>query len=327
MSIKSAILLVNFGGPRNLEEVQPFLTELLTDIDVIRTPFPRFFERWLFKKVAIKRSEKVLHDYAKIGGKSPIFEDTEAIAAALASRIQLPVLAFHRYLPATHSQFFNCIRSIEDKRLLVLPMYPQFSYSTTGSVARFFSNHLSHSITQKMHWIKSYGAHICYVQAMQNCIRDFLASHQLKEEEVFLFFSAHGLPKQFIEQGDPYEEECHHSYQAIREAFPKALSLLAFQSKFGPGEWLHPYTSELCAKPSLWRQSREHIVFVPLTFTTDHLETLFEIEETYLSTLRHQGLYAYRCPALNRRSDWINALASLLQSPLSYPNHALIRKK
>src|SRR5690348_7491536 len=105
-----ALIVTNFGGPRSLEEITPFLTELLTDEDVIRTPFPRFFERWFFKKVARSRAAKVAHDYAQIGGKSPIFEDTEAIAQTIRAQTQLPVLTFHRYLPATHADFFSSLK-------------------------------------------------------------------------------------------------------------------------------------------------------------------------------------------------------------------------
>lgn len=204
MSTKRAIILANFGGPRSLDEVRPFLIELLTDCDVIRTPLPRFFERWFFQKIAICRSKKICSDYAKIGGKSPIFEDTEALASEIQKRTRISVMTFHRYLPATHQAFLNQVQAIEDEHIFILPMYPQFSYSTTGSIARFFLDRLSSSVTQKMQWIKSYATHPPYIEAMKSCIQDFLRLHHLSEEKIFLFFSAHGLPQQFVEQGDPF---------------------------------------------------------------------------------------------------------------------------
>src|SRR5690242_5625884 len=142
MSTKTALVLVNFGGPRSLDEIGSFLTELLTDQDVIRTFFPRFFEKWFFKKVAIARVSKIAKDYELIGGKSPLFQDTEFLAEKLREKTNLPVITFHRYLPATHAEFFDTIRSIEADKLVVMPLYPQFSYSTTGSIARFFDEHL-----------------------------------------------------------------------------------------------------------------------------------------------------------------------------------------
>lgn len=312
MSTKTAIILANFGGPRSMSEIGSFLTELLTDVDVIRTPLPRFIEKWLFTKIAERRVKKVAIDYELIGGKSPLFEDTEYLACQLSEKANLPVISFHRYLPATHAQFFSQMHALDADKLVVVPMYPQFSYSTTGSVDRFFTSHLPLSVVQKMEWIKSYATHPSYVQAMQNCIRDFLQGRHLREEETFLFFSAHGLPQKYVDQGDPYQHECRQSYEAIMKGFPEIQSLLAFQSKFGPGEWLRPYTSELSKEPLQWNQGREHIVFVPLSFTSDHLETLYEIEYTYLPNIREKGLMSYRCPALNRRTDWIDTLLKLI---------------
>ncbi len=324
MSTKTALVLVNFGGPRNLSEIGPFLTELLTDVDVIRTPFPRFFEKWFFKKIALKRVDKISKDYEIIGGKSPLFEDTELIAAKLRQKTDLPVITFHRYLPATHIHFFDALTSLQVEKLVILPMYPQFSYSTTGSIARFFAKNLPASSLEKMEWIRSYADHPSYIEAMQNCIRDFLHAQQLEQKEVCLFFSAHGLPQEFVDQGDPYQRECRFSFEGIKKAFPLSSSLLAFQSKFGPGEWLRPYTSELADNPFRWNEGKQHIVFVPLTFTSDHLETLYEIEYTYLPSIRSKGLCAYRCPALNQRYDWIDTLISLIPTAKT-ANQALIR--
>ena len=324
MSTKTAIILANFGGPRSLDEIGSFLTELLTDEDVIRTPLPRFIERWFFTKIALKRVGKVAVDYELIGGKSPLFKDTETIAQQLREKTNLPVITFHRYLPATHAQFFSEIHSLNADKHKIIPMYPQFSYSTTGSIARFFERCLPETLVQKMEWVKSYGTDPSYIEAMQNCIRDFLQTNKLDEKETFLFFSAHGLPQKYVNQGDPYQHECRQTYNAVMKGFPDLLSLLAFQSKFGPGEWLRPYTSELSKEPLKWNQGRKHVVFVPLSFTSDHLETLYEIEYTYLPNIQEKGLNSYRCPALNLRADWIDALVSIIEKA-QIENKSLIR--
>lgn len=321
----SSIILVNFGGPRSLQEVPAFLTTLLTDADVIRTPFPRFFEKWFFRRVALKRVGKICKDYELIGGKSPIFEDTEALAEELRTRTGLPVITFHRYLPATHADSLQKIRESNAEGFIVLPLYPQFSYATTGSIARFFQDNLEGEVLRKMRWIKSFPSNEKYVSAMQNCIRDFLNEQQIEESDAVLFFSAHGLPQKFVDEGDPYEQECNQSYEAIRRAFPKAHSLLAFQSKFGRGEWLRPYTNELCEVPETWTQGKKHVVFVPLSFTSDHIETLFEIEYQYLPVIREKGFKSYRCPALNRREDWIETLPQILVDTVFSNNSELIR--
>ncbi len=318
-------LFVNFGGPRTLDEVEPFLITLLTDEDVIRTKLPGFIQRRLFTRLARKRSMRIREDYRKIGGKSPIFDDTEAVAREASLLTQRPMLTFHRYLPETHATFLSNLDGFAGDEITIFPLFPQFSYATTGSIARFFQRFVKPEIVKKMRWIKSYAAHPAYVQSMQRCIRNFLEQQSLLEEETILLFSAHGLPQEYVDAGDIYESECRQSFHAIAQAFPKALSILAYQSKFGKGEWLRPYTDETCEAILSWHAGKKQVVFVPLSFTSDHIETLFEMEELYLPIIREQGLSAYRCPALNRRPDWIGAIAEILKEPNLCTNQMLIR--
>jgi len=321
----SSIILVNFGGPRSIEEIPSFLTALLTDGDVIRTSFPRFFEKWFFKRVARQRAGIIAHDYKLIGGKSPIFEDTESIAREIRSRLNLPVITFHRYLTETHAETFRKIQESSTDEFIVFPLFPQFSFATTGSIARFFEESFDDNILSRMRWIRSYPIHTGYVSAMQTVIADFLKKEGLEEKDVVLFFSAHGLPQEFVDEGDPYERECHQTFDAIRKGFPSAHSLIAFQSKFGPGEWLRPYTSELCEMPQTWNLGRRNVVFIPLSFTSDHIETLFEIEYQYLPAIRAHGLEAFRCPAMNLRQDWLDAIIEILKEPFYTRNEHLVR--
>lgn len=309
-----SMIIVNFGGPRSLKEVESFLIALLTDQDVVRSPFPKFFHRWFFTRVAKKRTHKVSEDYALIGGKSPIFEDTNAVATAVGEKFSTQVLTFHRYLPETHAAFIEQVETLTSSEILIFPMFPQFSYATTGSIARFFKENLSPSKVCKMRWIKSYCDHPAYVASMQKNIATFLAEQQLDQKETLLLFSAHGLPKAFIDTGDVYQQECERSFHAIAAAFPDALSKLSYQSKFGRGEWLRPYTEEFCQEILEHTAGRSNVVFIPLSFTSDHIETLFEVEKLYLPIVQDLGLRAFRCPAPNRALDWIEAIASIYMS-------------
>ncbi len=318
MSNMEQYLLVNFGGPRDLEEIGPFLKELLCDRDVIRTRFPSFLHNWIFSRLAQKRSLKIREDYEFIGGKSPIYFDTEALAIALSKQLTAQVLTFHRYLKETHADSLKKISAAKD--LKVIPLFPQFSFATTGSIARFFSKY----VKVNLQWVKSYPDHPAFIGAYQRRVAEFLEAQNLKEEETVLFFSAHGLPKSFVEQGDPYQAECESSFKALMEKFPKALGKLCYQSKFGRGEWLRPYTNEAAVEISSWNQGRKNVVFVPISFTSDHIETLFEIEKLYLPLV---GANAYRCPALNLESYWIKALAEIAEETNLSDNQCLVRKK
>ena len=156
-------------------------------------------------------------------------------------------------------------------------------------------------------------------------MRRYLLQNGLQEESVFFLFSAHGLPKTFVEQGDLYAYECEISYQAVMQGFPKAEGILCYQSKFGPGEWLRPYTEEVCRSITHYHKGRAACIFVPISFTSDHIETLFEVEEQYMPLIAQQGLLSLRTPALNRQPEWLDAITKILCAFTPCPTAMLIR--
>ncbi|MBM3208610.1 MAG: ferrochelatase, partial [Chlamydiae bacterium] len=239
--MRNKVLLVNFGGPRNLDEVQPFLKELLTDGDVIRTPMPKFVQDLLFTYIAKKRSVKIAEDYQHIGGKSPIFEDTEWLAQSLRG-MGYEVLTFHRYLPMTHKAFLDQAPDFIDENTVVFPLFPQFSYATTGSIARWMQENLCRRKSRALSWVKSYSEHKGFIQPYINTISEYLTENNLHQKETMLFFSPHGLPVSYVFQGDIYKKECEKSYKQIMKAFPHAGSVVGYQSQFGKAEWIKPYT-------------------------------------------------------------------------------------
>lgn len=324
--MKVAYLLVNFGGPRSLAEVEPFLKALLHDQDMIRSRLPAPIHRYLFSRVAKKRAKKIGEDYDSMGGGSPIYYDTEALREILADHLRSEVITFHRYLPETHKETFSALESLACDRIVVFPFFPQFSYATTGSCARLFANALSQKVLNKLFWVKSYPAHEAFVSLFQKNIRKFLNEKQLQEEQVALLFSAHGLPQEFIEEGDPYEQECRDGYEKICNAFPKVVARLGFQSQFGKGEWLKPSTEHLCKTIESWNEKRQNVIFIPLTFTSDHIETIVEVEREYMPLIRHADLTAYRMQAFNRSQDWVSSIKKIMSDYTPVTTHMLIRK-
>ncbi len=317
-------LLVNFGGPRTLKEVPSFLTALLSDQEVIRTYLPQKIHNAIFSKIAQKRAVSVREDYASIGGKSPIYEDTEWLAHTLSTKLNEEVGTFHRYLVDTHKSSLEKIASTTEK-IYVFPLFPQFSYATTGSIATYFAKHLPSAVVDRLRWIRSYPTHPGFIFAYQEKIRSYLKKNGLDEEEVILLFSAHGVPKRFVKWGDSYGKECRGSYHHIMKGFPKTQSRLCFQSKFGPGKWLEPYTKTASSTILQWNKGKKHVVFVPITFTSDHIETLFEIESDYMPLIRKNGVIPHRVDALNRSSFWIEGMLSILKEPCLHQNHHLMR--
>jgi protoporphyrin/coproporphyrin ferrochelatase len=325
--MSKAYLIVNFGGPRDQQEIRPFLQELLKDQEVIRSGWPQFWHNIIFSRIAKNRARQVAHDYATIGGGSPIYAETEEVARQLRHSLDAPVLTFHRYLPSTHATFIQQIESLTCCEIIVFPMFPQFSYATTGSIARWLHEHLRGRTARKIRWIKSYPTHPAFVTAIQEGMNSFLQSQQVSRTDVFFLFSAHGLPKTFICTGDLYQSECERSHAAVMAGFATVPSLLSYQSKFGRGEWLRPYTEEISANILQYHQGKSSLVIVPISFTSDHIETLFEIEQLYLPVIRKSGIQAYRCPALGLQKNWIGAISAILRSEDFVGNDMLIRHK
>ncbi|NGX55067.1 MAG: Ferrochelatase [Chlamydiae bacterium] len=303
----TSYLLVNFGGPRSLSEIEPFLSALLTDRDVVESILPR----WFFRKIAKWRAKSVGEQYASIGGSSPIYGDTEAVAAGLRKELG-NVVTFHRYLPATHDESLAAIEQLAGDKIVVFPMFPQFTYSVTGSIARFLQDHLSPETAGRCVWVKSYSTHPAFVVLMQQMIREFIEQNQLKPSETALLFSAHGLPQKALRRGDEYDRQCEETVARVMEGFPEVLGRLAYQSKFGLGRWLEPSTQELCRSVEQWIGARKNLIFVPISFTSDHLETLHEIEREYMPLVAEKGVKAFRLSAFNRRSDWIETIQKIL---------------
>jgi ferrochelatase len=322
-----ALLLVNFGGPRIMREVRPFLRALLTDQDVLQTRFPAWLHRLVFSRIANRRACRICGEYRELGGGSPLFRDTEQIAAEMRDLFEGPVLTLHRYLPDTHSDLKEALVQLATKvdEVIVIPLFPQFSYTTTGSCARWLLHVMPKPLLNKFRWIKSYGTDSLFVTAWQERIRMKLSQLSWDEQQTVLLFSAHGIPQRYAEAGDPYAVECERSMQAILQAFPRAQGRLCYQSQFGPEQWLQPYTSLLVQTLGDEIPDRRQCLIVPHAFTTDHLETLVEIEDQYLSVLKQKGWQAHRVDCLQGSQTFVRALARLAEQRESCTTQMLIR--
>ena len=304
--------------------MEEFLISLFRDQEVLRTRLPKWLHNCIFTALAKKRARKSIFDYAQIGGKSPIYEDTEAIAAHVSTLLKAPVLTFHRYLPKTHAPFIEKMRTFaKEETIRIFPLFAQFSYATTGSIATWFTRHLDKEIVQRMRWIRSYPDHEGYLKAFESVIRDSIKS--LSEKSTLLLFSAHGLPQEFIQTGDSYVEECQRTFELLGLRFGNYSSLLCYQSQLGKKEWTRPYTLEVCHELARTKKY-ENVVIIPLSFTSDHIETLFEIQELYLPILHAAQIHAVRCCALNQHPEWLKAILEIIEKADSVPTHALLRK-
>ena len=313
-----AVVLFNLGGPDSLDAVGPFLLNLFRDPAIIRAPAP--LRHLIARLIARRRGGKARDIYREIGGCSPLLPETEAQAAALALALsdlgEVAVTVAMRYWHPMSEAAAREVAAFRPERIVLLPLYPQFSTTTTASsLAAWRKAAASAGIAAPTH------AACCYPRA-----DGLIAAHAALIEPLLIeaaaagkprvLFSAHGLPRSVVARGDPYQWQVEETARSIvarlgREGLDWRV---CYQSKVGPMAWLGPSTEE-----ELDRAGRERVpvVVVPIAFVSEHSETLVELDITYRDRARAAGVPAYhRVPALGTQPAFIAALAQLVRAAL-----------
>ncbi|GAB2211420.1 hypothetical protein Droror1_Dr00024733 [Drosera rotundifolia] len=327
---KVGVLLLNLGGPETLEDVQPFLFNLFADPDIIRLPrLFRFLQKPLAQFISTMRAPKSKEGYASIGGGSPLRQITDAQAEELrkalnAKNIPAKVYVGMRYWHPFTEEAIEQIKRDGITKLVVLPLYPQFSISTSGSSLRLLESifrddeylvNMQHTVIPS--WYQREG----YIKAMVDLIEKELAKFDCPEE-VMMFFSAHGVPLAYVEEaGDPYKAEMEECVDLIMEELEKRGKnnsfTLAYQSRVGPVEWLKPYTDETIV--DLGQKGVKSLLAVPISFVSEHIETLEEIDVEYKELALKSGIENWgRVPALGCEPTFISDLADAVIESLPY---------
>ncbi|KAK1367866.1 Ferrochelatase [Heracleum sosnowskyi] len=318
---KIGVLLLNLGGPDTLQDVQPFLFNLFADPDIIRLPrLFRFLQRPLAQLISVVRAPKSQEGYAAIGGGSPLRKITDEQANALkkeleAKEVPVNVYVAMRYWHPFTEEAVQQIKRDGISKLVVLPLYPQYSISTTGSSVRVLEQMFREDATlsrMPVSIIQSWYQREGYVKSMADLIGKELKSFS-NPEEVMIFFSAHGVPVTYVEDaGDPYRdqmEECIHLImQELKSRGINNNHTLAYQSRVGPVQWLKPYTDEVLVE--LGKNGVKSLLAVPVSFVSEHIETLEEIDMEYRELALESGIENWgRVPALGCTSSFITDLA------------------
>ncbi|MHC5599085.1 MAG: ferrochelatase [Nostoc sp.] len=324
------VLLLNLGGPDKLEDVGPFLYNLFSDPEIIRLPF-----RWLQKPlawfIATRRTRTSQANYKQIGGGSPLRRITEAQGEALKEQLgylgqEANIYVGMRYWHPYTEEAIAQLTQDNIEHLVILPLYPQFSISTSGSSFRLLEKLWQEDpklqpidYTVIPSWYKEPG----YLQAMAELIAQELEQYP-NPDEVHIFFSAHGVPKSYVEEaGDPYQQEIEECAALILQTLNRPnVHTLAYQSRVGPVEWLQPYTED--ALKELGAKGVKDLVVVPISFVSEHIETLQEIDIEYREVAEEAGIHNFRrVPAPNTHPVFINALAELVINALRNPSFKL----
>ncbi len=324
------VLLLNLGGPDQLKDVRPFLFNLFSDPEIIRLPFP-----WLQKPLAwlisTKRAKISQENYKQIGGGSPLRKITDAQAEALQEHLQtkgqeVSVYVGMRYWHPFTEEAIATIKADGIERLVILPLYPQFSISTSGSSFRLLENlwtedpdlsKIEHTV------IPSWYQQPQYLEAMADLIAQELDKFS-NPDQVHIFFSAHGVPISYVtEAGDPYQREIEDCTSLIMKTLNRPNPhTLAYQSRVGPVEWLQPYTED--ALQELGANNTQDLLVVPISFVSEHIETLQEIDIEYREIAEESGIKQFeRVPALNTHPLFIESLTNLVVDALESPSRQL----
>ncbi|MBU1115905.1 MAG: ferrochelatase [Bacteroidetes bacterium] len=318
-NIKIAVILLNMGGPDSLETIEPFLNNLFKDPDIFKIPFGQK----LFAKVISKlRTKKVVEQYKQIGGKSPQNEHTETQRKLLENSLRnagvdVDVLVAMRYWKPLTNETVNKVNSVAYDKIILLPLYPHFSSVTTGSSFNEWWRHFNGD-KSKVIQINNFHTEHKYLSAISERIDECLKQFpEEAKDNIELLFSAHSVPQSLIANGDPYQEQILESIRLIMELRNNSEKHhISYQSKVGPVKWLVPSTEEKIAE--LGKSGIKNLLVIPISFVSDHIETLFELGIEYRKVAEENGITNYKVmTGLNDSQLFIEQLHQLVLNELN----------
>lgn len=321
-----AILLLNLGGPDSIKSIKPFLVNLFSDSDIIKLPAQPLTARF----IATRRAKKVIPRYEQIGGSSPINKETDKQAFALekllnesGSKDKFKTFIGMRYWHPLIDETLDKIFCHETKfeKLIVLPLFPQYSRTTTGSCFNQVKNYIKNKNSDKalsadVIYINNWHDNSIYIDALAKKIDEgFVKFKDTPKENIHVVFSSHSIPKKFIDDGDPYKEQIEKTIALVVSKTKIHKYSVAYQSRSGPVKWLEPDTKDVLKKLALTK--KKAIMIVPISFVSDHIETLYEIDIMLGNMCKSLGVEQFiRTPSLDADPLFIKALANIIKSCL-----------
>lgn len=313
---KVGVVLMNLGGPLSTDDIEEFLYNLFMDPYIIEIPLRGAARKMFARFIAKRRAKKTAHYYEVMGGKSPQYELTMQQAAALETLLQKSIdaevyVAMRYFKPYTEEAYMSLLNdNIEN--VILLPLYPHFSRTTTLSSFEEW-NRVTRNLSRRMKvlQVENYHNNPLYLEALVARINEALARFpESVRDDVYLLFSAHGVPVRVIERGDPYKRQIIETVVLVSSRFPNRHSL-AYQSRVGPVKWLGPPT--LSEIKRLAAEGHKYMLVIPISFVSEHSETLYEVNHLFRIEAKAAGVEQFEMmPALNDSPKFIEALASLV---------------
>jgi protoporphyrin/coproporphyrin ferrochelatase len=312
--MKEAVILLNMGGPNNLDEVEMFLHNMFNDPYIIRTK-SSLLRRFIAGMITLTRAEKSQDIYRQIGGKSPLVDHTRALCKRLSETLGADIIVdfVMRYTPPMANEVCQRLKEQGIEKVYLIPLYPQYSSTTTQSSLDDFE-----STAHKIGWnpitveIKHFFSHTTYNQCVIARIKESLGDDNAESFDII--FSAHGLPQKIVDQGDPYQRHVIAHVELLKTMIKEnGLAFndvhLAYQSKVGPMKWLEP-----SLESALNTLQNKRVIIFPIAFTVDNSETDFELSIEYAEVAHELGYEAYRvCRCPNDHPLFVQTLKELYE--------------
>lgn len=311
-----AVYVMYMGGPDSIEAIEPFLYNLFNDRDLIDFKIGNFFQSKLARIIASRRSKKVAVEYEKMGGASPqlkiaksLFSKVSEIYKSKYNRELKVIFGMTYYKPYIEETYKELVFE-EFEKVTVMTLYPQYSFTTSGvCFKRFYAQTFLNPPKSKFNIIPFWHMFKGYNDCIINSIYKVADGLNTRLEDSILFFSAHSLPEFTLKKGDIYLDHLKEQIKYIESIVKPYKTILAFQSKTGPMKWLGPPTDKTLY--SLKNEKRP-IILVPISFVSDHIETLIELDEQYIKNAKELGMIVKRVKSLNDNEDFARVMAELI---------------
>jgi len=319
--MKIAIVLFNLGGPDSPEAVQPFLRNLFSDPAILRVPG---LLRWLLARLIAGRRAAIARGiYEQIGGGSPLLPNTQAQARALEAQFpggHVRVFPCMRYWHPMTEAVVRSVKRFAPDRIVLLPLYPQFSTTTTASSVKAWTEAAAAAkLDVPTQTVCCYPDEEGFISASVDLVKQGLA--EMADRPVRVLFSAHGLPEKIVKAGDPYQAQVERSAKAIADRIGGLDWSVCYQSRVGPLKWIGPSTDAEIERAG---SDGKAIVLYPLAFVSEHSETLVELDIEYRHLSEKSGVPAYvRVPTVGTHPAFIAGLAGRVRAILAEPQVAI----
>jgi len=316
---KTAVILLNLGGPDSLDSVKPFLYNLFNDPAIIN--LPTLIRTPLAKLISSRRYKEASEIYENLGGKSPLLENTELQAQELEKALgdSYKVFIAMRYWHPRAEEVVQEVKAGDFDQIVLCPLYPQFSSTTTLSSLKEWKKLAGkYGLDIKTRSICCYYNHPTFIAAI--CDKILEKTKEIDTSQYRFLFAAHGLPKKIVEKGDPYQRQVEKTVDAIVARLPDHVKdyVVCYQSRVGPLEWIQPYIEDEIQRVA---DDNKGLIIVPVAFVSEHSETLVELDIEYKELADELGIQSFvRIPTVDTHHHYIHGLKDFVQKACESKN-------